>query len=53
LQVEQGDILYVMEAMKMEHSIRAPEKGAVTSLSAGVGDLIEGGTVLAVVAPAE
>ena len=47
--VEQGDALIVMEAMKMEHTLRSPTDGTVTSVLVEVGDQVEGDTVLAVV----
>jgi 3-methylcrotonyl-CoA carboxylase alpha subunit len=35
-----------MEAMKMEHTIRAPRAGTVTELFFGPGDLVSGGDEL-------
>ncbi|MGI9317390.1 MAG: acetyl/propionyl/methylcrotonyl-CoA carboxylase subunit alpha [bacterium] len=45
--VSQGDILIVMEAMKMEHSLKAGRDGVIQSVSVGVGDQVEAGTTLA------
>jgi 3-methylcrotonyl-CoA carboxylase alpha subunit len=39
--VSRGDLLLVLEAMKMEHSIRAPEDGVVRRLFVAEGDLVE------------
>jgi 3-methylcrotonyl-CoA carboxylase alpha subunit len=50
--VEAGAVLVVLEAMKMEHSVRAPEAGIVTKLAVREGDQVDGGAVLAVVTPA-
>jgi 3-methylcrotonyl-CoA carboxylase alpha subunit len=36
--VEPGDRLVVVEAMKMEHTIRAAEAGTVTEVLVGTGD---------------
>ncbi len=44
--VEAGQELLVMEAMKMELSLKAPRKGTVASVHAGVGELVEGDSVL-------
>lgn len=44
--VAEGDILVILEAMKMEHSIRAPHAGTVTGIFCGDGDLVEEGTAL-------
>ena len=41
--VAKGDALLIMEAMKMEHSIRAPTAGRVTELFYAAGDLVDGG----------
>ncbi len=41
--VEKGQVLVVMEAMKMEHSIRAATAGLVVDCRCKVGDLVEEG----------
>ena len=51
--VAAGDTLVVLEAMKMEHPMRAPEGGVVTEVRVALGDQIEGGTLLLVVEPAD
>ncbi len=45
--VAPGDVLLILEAMKMEHAIRAPRAGTVTKIFPREGDLVEAGTVLA------
>jgi 3-methylcrotonyl-CoA carboxylase alpha subunit len=45
-QVRQGDTLVLLEAMKMEHAIRAPADGVVTQVYGAPGDQVEEGTVL-------
>ncbi|WP_281249998.1 ATP-binding protein [Rhodococcoides yunnanense] len=40
-QVEAGEVLVVIEAMKMEHSVRAVESGVVTALHVKVGEVVE------------
>ncbi|MBF3261983.1 3-methylcrotonyl-CoA carboxylase, partial [Pseudomonas aeruginosa] len=44
--VEAGTALVVLEAMKMEHSIRAPHAGVVKALYCSEGELVEEGTPL-------
>jgi len=44
--VEAGTALVVLEAMKMEHSIRAPHGGTVKALFCQEGDMVSEGTVL-------
>ncbi|MBE7324548.1 ATP-grasp domain-containing protein [Nocardioides sp. Y6] len=51
--VEAGQVLGMMEAMKMELSLKAPFAGTVTEVGAGVGDLVGLGATLFVVEPAE
>jgi biotin carboxyl carrier protein len=46
--VARGDVLLVLEAMKMEHAIRAPKDGAVR-LRVAEGDLVDAGVELAIV----
>ena len=48
-QVVTGDIMCVLEAMKMEQPIVAPHDGIVETVNVRVGDSISGGHVLAVV----
>jgi acetyl/propionyl-CoA carboxylase alpha subunit len=45
--VSKGDVVLVLEAMKMEHAIRAPRDGVVTRLDHREGDLVDAGAVLA------
>jgi len=45
--VDEGDVLVVVEAMKMEHALRAPRAGVVASIHAVVGDQVRLGEVLA------
>ena len=47
--VTQGQVLLVMEAMKMEHKVVAPEAGTVSALHAVAGDQVEADAVLAIV----
>jgi acetyl/propionyl-CoA carboxylase alpha subunit len=51
--VEEGDVLGVMEAMKMELSLKAPVAGTVATVGAAVGDQVALGAVLFVVEPEE
>ncbi|MBA4245641.1 MAG: 3-methylcrotonyl-CoA carboxylase [Pseudomonas sp.] len=44
--VEAGTALVVLEAMKMEHSIRAPEAGTVQAIYCREGELVSDGAVL-------
>lgn len=46
-QVKKGDAVVVIEAMKMEIPVVAPEDGTVASIDVAVGDAIESGAVLA------
>ena len=44
--VEEGQRLAVMEAMKMEHVLRAPRGAKVAEVAAAVGDQVEAGALL-------
>ncbi|MFP5340838.1 MAG: acetyl-CoA carboxylase biotin carboxyl carrier protein subunit, partial [Gammaproteobacteria bacterium] len=44
--VEAGTALIVLEAMKMEHSIRTQQPGVVKSLFCAEGDMVSEGAVL-------
>jgi biotin carboxyl carrier protein len=44
--VKKGDVLIVLEAMKMENEIQAEKDGTVASVDVSVGDSVETGQVL-------
>ena len=45
--VQAGDTVIVIEAMKMEIPVVAPEAGTIASIDVAVGDAVESGAVLA------
>ena len=45
--VKKGDAVLVLEAMKMENEICAAQDGVIASVEVAVGDMVEGGDVLA------
>jgi propionyl-CoA carboxylase alpha chain len=52
-QVEAGDAVLVLEAMKMQHTVSAPHDGTVTEINVEPGAQVASGEVLAVVATME
>ncbi len=48
--VTSGQVLVVMEAMKMEHQITAPADGEVSEVRTAVGDQVDNGELLVVIA---
>jgi 3-methylcrotonyl-CoA carboxylase alpha subunit len=44
--VTAGTVLVALEAMKMEHTVRAPHDGRVTAVHVAVGDQVAAGAVL-------
>ncbi len=45
--VKKGDAVIILEAMKMEIPVVAPQDGTVASIDVSVGDAVEAGAVLA------
>ena len=50
--VEAGQEVLVIEAMKMELSLKAPRAGVIAEVRAAAGDFVEADAVLATLAPA-
>jgi biotin carboxyl carrier protein len=48
-QVEEGQGLLVVEAMKMENELRSPKAGVIKNLTAEKGEAVDGGVALCVV----
>ena len=48
-EVEAGDVLVVLEAMKMEHELTAPAAGTLAELRVAEGDQVDAGSPLAVI----
>jgi propionyl-CoA carboxylase alpha chain len=47
--VQKGDVIVVLEAMKMQHTVTAPADGVIAELDVSVGQQVESGAVLAVI----
>ncbi len=45
--VKKGDVLLLLEAMKMENEVVAPQDGKVASINVNSGDMVESGDILA------
>ena len=45
--VKKGQVILVLEAMKMENEIVAPQDGTVASINVSVGEQVEAGAVIA------
>jgi 3-methylcrotonyl-CoA carboxylase alpha subunit len=46
-EVKKGEPLMILEAMKMEHSIRSDKDGIIKKIFFKVGELVQGGVILA------
>ena len=49
--VTRGSVILVLEAMKMQNDIPAPQDGTLTEVRVAVGDYVKTGDVLAVIMP--
>ena len=47
--VKAGQVLVVLEAMKMEHTLRSPDDGTVIEVDCSPDDQVEAGAVLVVI----
>jgi biotin carboxyl carrier protein len=45
--VKKGEVILLLEAMKMENEVVAPQDGTVASVNVNAGDMVESGDVLA------
>ncbi len=45
--VKRGEAILLLEAMKMENEIVAPEDGTIASINVATGDTVEAGAILA------
>lgn len=45
--VKKGDVILLLEAMKMENEVVAPEDGTIASINVSAGDSVEAGDTLA------
>lgn len=51
--VQRGDVLVVLEAMKMELTLRAPHDGTVDAVACQPGELVQPGVPLVTIRPAD
>jgi biotin carboxyl carrier protein len=48
-EIQAGDVVCVLEAMKMENAVPAPRDGVITELPIHAGQVVQGGETLAVI----
>ncbi len=50
-EVERGEVIAVLEAMKMEHELTAPADGTITELRVAEGEQVDSGAIIGVIEP--
>lgn len=45
--VKKGEVVLLLEAMKMENEVVAPQDGTIATINVAAGDMVEAGNVLA------
>lgn len=52
-EVDAGDVLFILEAMKMRNEVKAAAAGVIEAIHAAVGDAVDTGTTILHLAPVE